>query len=63
MTKTLFQSKTFWFSLATILLGAMQAAQTLNLDATTMGYITTGIGVVSFVLRLLTNSAISSDRG
>lgn len=56
--KSIFQSKTFWFSVATVILGALQAMQTLNLDPTVMGYVAIGIGFVSFVLRMLTNTAI-----
>lgn len=57
--KSIFKSKTFWFAVVTFILGGLQAMQTLNLDQSLMGYITMAIGFVSFVLRLLTTTAIA----
>ena len=56
--KTIFTSKTMWFSVLVMVLGSLQAAQTLNLDQATEGYLLTLIGAVTAVLRFMTSTAI-----
>jgi hypothetical protein len=68
-TKSIFQSKTFWFNLltgllgATALIGADQLAQ-IGINGTLQNQILAGIGVVNFignlVLRAITNTAVST---
>lgn len=60
--KNWYQSKTVWFSVFTGILGALQAIQTLNLDSQVMGYITLGIGFVSFLLRTITSDPINISK-
>jgi len=56
--KTPLQSKTIWLSLAVILLGALQSAQTLDLSPDMMGYVVSAIGFITLVLRFLTSTSI-----
>lgn len=56
--KNLATSKTVIFSLLTMVLGALQAAQTLNLNPTQMGYVTLAVGVIGFLIRLVTNKPV-----
>lgn len=56
--KNILKSKTIQLSVATMVLGGLQAAQTLQLTPTAMGYVTAGVGVLGFIIRLLTNKPV-----
>lgn len=55
--KSIFASKTAWAGAAVTIVGALQAlnwAQLIPNNATTVGYIASGLGVAMIVLRFLT---------
>lgn len=61
---SIINSRTVQLSVITIILGALQAAQTLELSSTTMGYVTGAIGFLGLIIRFLTNKPlINTFRG
>ena len=62
--KTPFQSRTIWFSIALVTLGAVQSTlpgvqHTIPVEA--YGWITMGIGVATAILRVVTTQPIKPE--
>lgn len=56
--KPLWASKTFWFAVLTIVLGALQAAQGAITDPRALGAIGVVVGFVTFLLRTVTREGV-----
>lgn len=59
ITKPAFTSRTIWLSILTIALGGLTAAQTLELPEPMAGYVLIGVGLVNFLLRLVTKEPVT----
>ena len=57
------RSKTYWLGIATLILGALEAAQATGvlpdlLDGKAKGYLTIGVAVAIFILREMTSKPV-----
>jgi len=57
------RSKTYWLGFATLILGALEAAQATGalpdlLDGPARGYLTIGVAVAIFILREMTSKPV-----